>query len=172
MAGDPSCENFQIYLWNATTKTQLTNFTFKTVLLQRIGKTGKQVEQVATLVVEDQDGDKYELMLAGFGTYTIAKGGANYDTISVVGGVTGTVDAPYRKTLGSCTACGVTPDQIDQSQAVAVCEEGVCTQSDTSDVTPAYGTYVMKYNSGKSSKCEKRGVSSSTLGLPAYVRFE
>ena len=67
MAGDPSCENFQIYLWNATTKTQLTNFTFKTVLLQRIGKTGKQVEQVATLVVEDQDGDKYELMLAGFG---------------------------------------------------------------------------------------------------------
>jgi hypothetical protein len=169
MAGDPTCENFQIYLWDATTKTQLTNFTFTTVILQRIGKKGTVVEHVATLVVEDQDGEKFELSLAGFGTYSVSKAGSNYDTMSVGGGVTGTCDAPYRVTPGSCNACGFTDGSIDQTTASKVCEDGICTESDTSDVTPVYGTYKMKYNRTKAVNCEKKGITAKTLGLPAYV---
>ena len=69
-AGDDTCVNFNIFLWDVTTKTQLTNFTFKTELLQRIGKKGEQVEQVVTIVVEDQSGESFELVLAGLGTYS------------------------------------------------------------------------------------------------------
>ena len=44
MAGDPTCDGFETYFWDATTKTRLTNYTWKTELLQRIDKTGKTVE--------------------------------------------------------------------------------------------------------------------------------
>ena len=171
MAGDETCENFQIYLWDATTKTQLTNFTFKVELLQRIGKKGEQVEQYATLEVVDPDGEQFVLALAGFGTYKASKVDANYDTMSVSGGVAGTVDAPYKTILGSCNACSITPDVTEQTQAVAICEEGVCTASDTSAISPVFGTYTMKYNASKAVKCEKKGLSKATLGLPAYVEL-
>lgn len=171
MAGDPTCDNFETYFWDATTKTQLTNYTWKTELLQRIDKTGKVVEQVVTFVVEDQDGEKFELVLAGFGSYSASKNGAIYDTISVSGNVAGTVDAPYKTTRGSCSACGETPDTVDQTQAAAVCEDGICTESDTSAVTPVHGSYSMKYNKSKSAKAEKSGVTAKTLGLPSYVKL-
>ena len=171
MAGDETCENFQIYLWDATTKTQLTNFTFTTGILQRIGKNGELVEHFVTLEVTDPDGEKFALQLAGFGTYRASKVDPNYDTMAVSGGVTGTVDAPYKTIHGSCSACSVTPDTVEQTQAVAICEDGVCTQSDTSDISLVYGSYAMKYNSSKSAKCEKKGISKATLGLPAYVEL-
>lgn len=171
MAGDPTCDGFETYFWDATTKTQLTNYTWKTELLQRIDKTGKVVEQVVTFVVEDQDGEKFELALAGFGTYSASKKDAEYDTISVSGGVTGIVDAPYKTIRGSCNACGQTPDTVVQTQAAAVCEDGICTESGTSDVTPVYGSYSMKYNKSKSVKAEKYGATDKTLGLPSYVEF-
>ena len=171
MAGDETCENFQIYLWDVTTKTQLTNFTFTTGILQRIGKKGEAVEHFVTIEVADPDGEKFVLQLAGFGTYKASKVDANYDTMAVSGGVTGTVDAPYKTILGSCSACAVTPDTVEQTQAVAVCEDGVCTQSDTSDISPVYGSYTMKYNGSKAAKCEKKGISKATLGLPAYVEL-
>lgn len=171
MAGDETCENFNIYLWDATTKTQLTNFTFTTGILQRIGKKGETVEHFVTIEVADPDGEKFVLQLAGFGTYKASKVDANYDTMVVSGGVTGTVDAPYKTILGSCSACSVTPDTIEQTQAVAICEDGVCTQSDTSDISPVYGSYTMKYNNSKATRCEKKGISKATLGLPAYVEL-
>jgi hypothetical protein len=171
MAGDETCENFQLYLWDATTKTQLTNFTFTTGILQRIAKKGDSVEHFLTIEVADPDGEKFVLQLAGFGTYKASKVDAKYDTMLVSGGVTGTVDAPYKTILGSCTACAVTPDVTEQTQAVAICEEGVCTASDTSDVSPVYGSYTMKYNASKSKKAEKSGVTAKTLGLPTYVRL-
>lgn len=120
--------------------------------------------------VEDQDGEKFELMLAGFGTYSASKKGAEYDTISVGGYVTGIADAPYKTIRGSCNACGQTPDTVVQTQAAAVCENGICTESDTSDVTPVYGSYSMKYNKFKSAKAEKYGANAKTLGLPSYVK--
>ena len=169
MAGDPSCSNFQMYFWDVSTKTQLTNYTFKTELLQRIGKTGAQVEQVVTFTVEDQYGEKFKLQLAGFGSYRASSTDKAYDTIAVNGYVTGTVDAPYRLTRGSCSACSETPDSLDQTEAVAVCEDGVCTPSSTSDTTPAFGTYSMKYNVAKSIRAERNGVTPQTLGLPLYV---
>ena len=89
--------------------------------------------------------------------------------MSVSGNVAGTLDAPYKVTLGSCSACSVTPGSVDQTEAVAVCEEGVCTASDTSDITPVHGSYTMKYNNKKSLAVEKNGVSNKTLGLPSYV---
>lgn len=171
MAGDPSCNNFKVYFWDATTKTQLTNFTYTTEILQRIGKKGEQVEQVVTFVVTDQSGENFELRLAGFGTYKASKKGSEFDTISVKGGVTGVMDAPYNVTVGSCTACGTTPDTLDQTQAATVCDDGICTESDASDITPVYGTYSMNYNASKASKCEKKGVNKTTLGLPAYVEL-
>lgn len=170
-AGDPSCSNFQIYFWDATSKTQLTNFTYTTELLQRIGKKGEQVEQFVTFVVTDPDGEKFELQLAGLGTYKASKVDAKYDTMSASGSVTGVMDAPYNVTLGSCTACAVTPDTVDQTQAVMVCEEGTCTEADNSDTTVVFGTYSFKYNQSKSAKCEKKGISKATLGLPAYVNL-
>lgn len=171
MAGDPSCENFQIYFWDTTTKTQLTNFTYTTELIQRIGKKGEQVEQFVTFVVTDQDGEKFELQLAGLGTYKISKKGEEYDTISVSGSVTGVMDAPYNVIVGSCTACGITPDAVDQTQAVKVCESGVCTEADNSDTTIVHGTYSFKYNSKKSKSAEKNGITKKVLGLPDYVNL-
>ena len=197
MAGDSTCDGFETYFWDATTKTQLTNYTWKTKLLQRIDKTGKVVEQFVTFVVEDQDGEKFELMLAGFGTYSASKKGTKYDTISVNGGVTGIVDAPYKMIRGSRSACGQTPDTVVQTgaerfglnpneqscacgqtpdtvvqtQAAAVCEDGICTEFGTSDVTPVYGSYSIKYNKSKSAKAEKSGATTKTLGLPSYVKF-
>lgn len=168
-AGDPSCDNFVMYFWDATTKTALTNYTFKTELVQRIGKKGEQVEHVVTFTVDGQDDELYELTLAGFGTYNASKNGSEYDTMSVSGNVTGLKDAPYKVTLGSCNACSSTPDSIAQSDALAICEEGSCAASDTSDITPVCGTYTMKYNASKSKKCEKSGVSAKTLGVPAYA---
>lgn len=131
-----------------------------------------------TFVVEDQDGEKFELMLAGFGTYSASKKDAEYDTISVSGGVTGIADAPYKVIRGSCGACNETPDTVVQTQASAVCDNGICTESNTSDictesntsdVTPVYGSYSMKYNKSKSVKAEKYGATRKTLGLPSYV---
>ena len=124
-----------------------------------------------TFVVEDQDGEKFELMLAGFGTYSAAKKDAEYDTISVSGGVTGIADAPYKTIRGSCSACGQTPDTVVQTQAAAVCDDGIRTESNMSDVTPVYGSYSMKYNKFKSVKAEKYGATCQTLGLPSYVKF-
>lgn len=170
-AGDPTCQNFVMYFWDETTKTQLTNYTYKTEFLQRIGKKGSTVEQVVSFTVEDQDGELYELVLSGFGSYKTGKE-AHYDTMSVSGGVAGWKDAPYKVTLGSCSACSATPDSVDQTTAVAICEDGVCTVAAESDRTPVYGTYSMKFNKSKAKKCEKNGVSSSTLGLPSYVAVE
>ena len=112
-AGDPSCDNFQIYFWDETTKTQLTNFTYTTVIAQRIGKKGEQVEHYVTFEVTDPDGEKFVLALVGLGSYKESKKGENYDTISVSGNVTGVMDAPYKTTLGSCSACSSTPDTTD-----------------------------------------------------------
>ena len=170
MAGDPTCDAFETYFWDATTKTQLTNYTWKTELLQRIDKTGKTVEQVVTFVVEDQDGEQFELTLTGFGMYSASKKGAEYDTISVNGGVTGIVDAPYKVIRRSCAVCDETPDTVVQTQAMTVCEDGICTESDMSDVTPVYGSYSMKYNKSKSAKAEKYGATPKVLGLPSYVK--
>ena len=54
-------------------------------------------------------------------------------------------------------------------QGFVVCEDGICTESDMSDVTPVYGSYSMKYNKSKSAKAEKYGAKAKTLGLPSYV---
>jgi hypothetical protein len=171
-AGDPSCTNFQIYFWDVTTKTQLTNFTYTTELVQRIGKNGEQVEQVVTFVVTDQDGEKFNLQLVGLGTYKASKLGANYDTMNVSGSVTGLMDAPYLFTKGKSACCGYgTVDSLDQTQAVVICEEGTCTESDNSDTTVAFGSYTFKYNGSKAQKCEKNGITKATLGLPAYVNL-
>lgn len=170
-AGDPSCDNFQIYFWDTTTKTQLTNFTYTTEILQRIGKNGEQVEQFVTFVVADPDGEKFELTLVGLGTYKASKAGAEFDTMNASGSVTGLMDAPYKFTAGSCSACSSTPDTIDQTQAVAICEDGTCTEADDSDTTVVHGTYTFKYNNSKATKCAKKGVSKATLGLPAYVNL-
>lgn len=171
MAGDETCDNFQLYLWDATTKTQITNFTFTTGLLQRIGKKGEQVEHVVTIEVAEPEGEQFVLTLAGFGTYKASKTDAKYDTMTVSGGVTGTVDAPYKTTLGSCNACSSTPDQVDQTQAVAVCEEGICSEAENGAISPVYGTYSMKYNASKAKNCEKKGITKATLGLPNYVNL-
>jgi len=169
MAGDPACDNFVVYFWDTTTKTQLTNFTYTTELIQRIGKKGEQVEQFVKFVVTDQDGENFELQLAGLGTYKVSKKGAEFDTMSVSGSVTGVMDAPYNVVLGSCNACGVTPDSVDQTQAIAVCEDGMCVEADNSDTTVVFGSYSMKYNESKAKACEKKGITAKTLGLPGYV---
>ena len=151
---------------------QLTDFTLKTEILQRIGKKGELVEQFLTLTVNDPDGEKFVLNLSGIGAYKISKKGSNYDTISTSGRVTGLVDAPYLFTKGSNSCCGYnTPDSTDQTTAVMVCEDGICSASDTSDTTVCYGTYTFKYNASKAAKCEKKGITKAALGLPAYVEF-
>lgn len=170
-AGDPTCNNFQIYFWDATTRTQLTNFTYTTEIIQRIGKKGEQLEHLVTFIVAEPDGEKFELTLAGLGSYKASKRGAEYDTMSASGSVTGVMDAPYNVIAGSCGVCSDTPDSVDQTQAAAVCEDGVCTESGESDTTVVFGTYNFKYNAGKSGKCEKKGATRETLGLPKYVKL-
>ena len=165
--GDPSCNNFVTYFWDATTKTAITNYTYNTELVQRIGKKGEQVEHVVTFTVNGQDGELYNLMLSGFGNYKSSKKGPNYDTMSVSGNVTGMKDAPYKVIPGSCCSA---PDSIEQSKALEICEDGSCAESNISDTTPVCGTYSMKYNSSKSKRCEKSGVNAKTLGVPAYAR--
>ena len=172
MAGDPSCNNFVIYMWDVTTKTQLTNFTYETKLMQRVGKKGEIVEQYVELTIDDEDDEKFTLVLCGLGTYTISKQGANYDRVAVSGYATGIKAAPYLFTKGVSACCGNgTPDSYDQTTAVKICEDGVCTASDDSDTTVCYGIYSFRYNASKSTKCEKRGISANSLGLPFYVTF-
>lgn len=45
-AGDPTCLNFNAYFWDLYAGVPLTNVTWTTKVLQRIGKKGEQVEQV------------------------------------------------------------------------------------------------------------------------------
>ena len=168
--GDPTCQNFVAYFWDETSKTQLTNYTFETKVLQRIDKGSFKVEQLVLFTVTDQEGELFELQLAGFGNYKEGKLGVDFDVINTSGKVTGLKDAPLLVKLGSCTACSVTPDTVNQTTALAVCD-CECTESDTADVTVVEGTYTMKYNASKSKNCEKRGVSKLTLKTPSYVNL-
>lgn len=156
-----SCDNALILLWNEATQKQITNYTFSTWIVQRIGKHGEKVEHMAKIECED-----FEVTLAGIGTY-------RNDRININGAkFAGTAKAPYLVTKGSCSACVVTPDTEDQSSAVAPCEDGVCTDADNSDITPFYGDYTLTYNTKKSKKTSKTGISAKNLGVPAYVNVD
>ena len=155
-----SCENALVLLWNETTKQQITNYTFSTWVVQRIGKKGEKAEHMAKI-----ETDEFEVTLAGLGTY-------KSDHVSVSGNFAGVAAAPYLLTRGSCTACAVTPDTEDQTVAVAPCEDGICTAADNSDTTPFYGSYSLKYNQSKSKKASKSGITAKVLGTPAYVDIE
>lgn len=152
-----SCDNALVLLWNETTKQQITNYTFSTWIVQRIGKKGEKAEHIAKIECDD-----FEVTLAGTGTY-------KNDHVSVSGNFAGIASAPYWTTLASCTACSVTPGSEDQTVALAPCENGTCTAATDSDITPFYGTYSLKYNSSKSAKVSKKGISAKLLGTPAYV---
>ncbi len=153
-----SCQNALVLLWNETTKQQISNDVITAWVIQRIGKKGEKVEHMATFKC-----DEFEVTLAGLGTWK----SSHLNTLS--GNFGGVAVAPWLVTAGSCTACGITPGSEDQSVAVAPCEDGICTASDTSDVTPMYGTYTLKFNSSKSKKISKKGISAKLLGCPAYV---
>lgn len=152
-----SCDNALVLLWNETTKQQITNYTFSTWVVQRIGKNGEQAEHIAEI-----ECDGFKITLCGLGTY-------KNDHVSVSGNFAGAAVAPYYTTKGSCNACSVVEDSTDQTVAAAPCEDGVCTTADNSDVTPFGGTYTLKYNASKSKKVSKNGISANLLGAPAYV---
>lgn len=152
-----SCDNALVLLWNENTKTQITNFTFNTWIIQRIGKSGEKVEHIAKIKCDD-----FEVMLGGLGSYL-------RNHMFVTGHFGGFALAPYLVTLGSCNACMSTPDSLQQSIALAPCEDGACTESTTSENTPFFGTYSLRYNTSKSARTTAYGISSSTLGTPVYV---
>ena len=154
-----SCDNALVLLWNETTKQQITNYTFSTWVVQRIGKKGEKAEHIARI-----ETDEFEVTLAGLGTY-------KNDRVAVSGDFAGMASAPYYVTLGSCTACGSTPDTEDQTVALAPCTDGACTASTTGNATPFYGSYSLKYNAKKSANTSKNGISSKSLGTPAYVEI-
>ena len=156
-----SCENALVLLWNETTKTQISNDVISTWIVQRIGKSGQKAEHIAELKCDD-----FEITLAGIGTYK------DPYLKSLSGNFAGFAKAPILVTAGSCNACGVTPGSEDESVAVAPCEDGICTTADNSDITPMYGTYTLKYNSGKSKKISKNGISAKLLGCPSYVKVD
>ena len=163
---DGVCENALVLLWNTTTKTQITNIEMTTWIVQRIGKSGEKVEHIAQITSDD-----FTVMLAGLGAYKTDKRDANLDCVkNVSGNFAGYAVAPYFLTKGYTSCCApAVPDSEDQTMAVSVCNEGVCTAATNGDVTPFYGTYSLKYNSTKSSNCSKKGISSTTLKTPAYV---
>lgn len=164
MLADPTCTNFKMYFWDKTSKTQLTNFEFTVALVQRIGKKQTVFEQVAKLEVDDE----LELVMAGFGTYKASKSGADYSTASASGYAAGWMSAPY--VAGKQYCCGEDSEAI-QTSAFEVCEDGSCEEAGTSAITPVYGSYTMKPNTSKASKCAKKGVTAKNLGLPSYVDF-
>lgn len=164
MLADPTCSNFKIYFWDETSKTQITNFEFSVSLAQRIGKKQTTFEHMATLAVEDGT----DLLMAGFGTYRRSKSGANYDTATASGNVVGLMAAPYVAGKQSC--CGEEVEAV-QTKAFEVCVDGSCSEASDSGLTPAYGSYTMKPNTSKASKCAKKGVTAKNLGLPSYVDF-
>jgi hypothetical protein len=170
-AGDPTCVNFLYVFWDATSKVQLTNVTYKTEIVQRIGKDENTVEHLVTFTVEDQQGFQYHLQLAGFGKYHESKNSSEFDYLSISNGkVTGWKDAPYLTVRGSCGPCAEIPDETTQSAALTICD-CACSLSETWDKTVVNGTYTMKYNSSKSKKAEKNGLTNKTLGLPSYVNL-
>lgn len=169
-AGDPTCLNFDVYFWDAASKKPL-KYEYKTEILQRIGKTGKTVEHVATFKIEDDSGAVWELQLAGFGTYKASKSGSGFDNLSVTdGAVTGVKDAPYLTIKGKSTVCGETvEDATDQSTATIICGDA-CEVSETGKITPVKGTYRLKYNKQKSAKAEKSGAADpKVLGVPSWA---
>ena len=170
--GDETCENFQIYFWDAKNKVQLKDAKFDGSFLQRIGKKGEKVEQFVVFTAKGPNDEEYELYLACIGSYKESKVDANYDTVAISGGsFVGKVDAPSLLIKGSCTACSIEPDQVKKTQAASVCEDGVCDAAENSDTTVIYGKYNMKYNGTKSKNAEKSGVTAKVLGLPAYVEL-
>lgn len=154
---DGSCENALVLLWNETTKTQITNFTFSTWVVQRIGKTGEKAEHIAVIKCDD-----FEITLGGFGQY-------KNDHVTVSGMAAGVATAPVFTTLGKCNACAIEPDSTDQTVALAPCKNGVCEASANADITPFAGRYTLKYNSILSKTVSKNGISSNTLKTPVYV---
>lgn len=155
---DGSCENALVLLWDATTKTQISNEVITAWTVQRIGKKGEKCEHMASFACDD-----FEVTLAGLGTYKPPY------LKRLSGNFAGFAKAPWLITAGSCTACSVTPGSEDQTMAAALCEDDLCTTADNSDFTPMYGTYTIKYNASKSKKVSKSGISAKALGCPAYV---
>lgn len=167
---DPSCENFKMYFWDESTKTQLTNFVFGVEMLQRIGRKSNLVEHFG-IFFSEQDFESMMFSMAGTGTYSDSKLGFDYDHVSASGNIVGMMEAPVKLIKGDCNACAPTPDEIITSTAIAVCEDGTCAESELANITAVCGTYTIKFNQSKASKCAKKGVSASALGLPKYVDF-
>ena len=162
---DGTCDNAIVALWNATTRTQITNAEITAWVVQRIGKKGEKVEHMAKISCE-----YFDIMLAGLGTYKADKLGEKYDRVTLVSGnFAGFATAPFVTTAGNCSACTVTPDVTDQTMAVPVCIDGICEVATESATTPYFGSYSIRYNATKSVKTSKKGISNTTLGAPAYV---
>ena len=163
---DGSCENALVLIWDSTSKTQITNAVLNKWIVQRIGKKGTVVEHMAEIETEN-----FKITLGGLGSYSISKTDANLDKVSTISGhFAGYCSAPYLTILGSCSACGFDPGSVEQTTALTVCD-CACSDAAEADTTPYYGTYVIKYNSAKSKKTSKNGISNASLGVPSYVKI-
>lgn len=165
---DGVCANAIVALWDETSRTQITNVQISTWIVQRIGKTGSKVEHIAQITCSE-----FDVYLAGFGSYAIDKLDENLDYVRTIdGNFAGKAIAPYKVTLGSCSACARTPDTVAQTTALPVCKSGVCDVSLDSTVTPYFGIYAIRYNPIKSIMTTKNGISNAYLGAPAYVTID
>lgn len=152
-----SCDDALVLLWNETTKQQITNFTFSTWIVQRIGKKGASSEHIAKIETDD-----FEVTLGGLGEYK-----KHHTKIS--GNFAGVAAAPYLVTPGLKSVCYEEPGTSEQSSALAPCEDG-CGEAENADVTPYFGSYTLKYNSKKSKKvAKKNNLTAKALGCPSYV---
>lgn len=166
---DGSVQNPYVVMWNATTKTQITNIELTAWIVQRINKNGSTVEHIADITTDD-----FHVMLGGFGPY---KENTKDSTLSYISSISGKfggyANAPFYNTKEVSKCCGYsTPASTDQTMAVPICEDGTCSVTDNSDITPFFGVYTLKYNSSKSAKAAKYGINEKNLGLPSYVKLE
>lgn len=168
---DPECENFKMYFWDETTKTQLTNFEFRVEIMQRIGRKSNVTENI-NIFSNTQEFESMFIYMGGFGSYSDSKLGFDYDHMSASGNIVGYMEAPVKLIKGDCNACAPTPDEVVVSTAIAVCEDGTCTESELAEITAVCGSYTIKFNQSKATKCSKKGISASALGLPKYVDID
>lgn len=171
---DGVCNNAILYMWDVTRGIAITNVeTITPWTIQRVGKSATVVENYAAFKATYGDDNRYsfEIMLAGFGAYKINKNDPNASYVSSVSGnFAGTAVAPIYVKHGTCTACSIEPDEAFVTTAYSPCL--ACEDNETfGEVTPFFGTYVLKYDSSSSKVASKHGLSTKVLGLPAYMQL-
>ena len=145
--------------------------------LQRVGKTGENVEGIFSLTLSDCkiDKDTGDIVVsesawldgAGYGTAKIDCDGEDSYIKSMSGNVVGTWDAASESFTSGCKYCGTEAN----CTAYTFCES-CCDTSDDADKAVVFGSFTLKYNSSKTKALDKGKYIDEAYKFNKYVTAE